>query len=396
MLDTKVVVGVTGGIAAYKTVELVRLLIKSGAEVKVIMTESAKKFIHPNTFKAISGNSVYDSLFDDISDPMSHITLAKWAEYFIIAPATASFCAKLAHGICDDLLLTTLIATEAHVLIAPAMNKVMWQNRQTEENILKLRLLDYQIIEPQSGEQACGDIGMGRMAEPEIIYDYFEKNVKGLTKLINTSIWKDKKIVITAGPTQEAIDPVRFISNHSSGKMGYALAEVFNQLGAKVTLISGPTKIKVPAVEKLVSVCSANEMYQEVMQNINACELFIGAAAVSDYRIKNPSEHKIKKEKNERGENSLILEFIENPDIIASVGHLRESRPFVVAFAAETDNLIENAKAKCLRKNADIIIANQVESTGAPFYQDFNSVIVLNKEAKIALYDSQSKRALAF
>ncbi|MCF6766547.1 bifunctional phosphopantothenoylcysteine decarboxylase/phosphopantothenate--cysteine ligase CoaBC [Thiotrichales bacterium 19S3-7] len=385
-----IVLGVTGGIAAYKSVELARLLVKSGSTVKVVMTETAKKFIHPNTFHAVTGYKVYDSCYEDDFNPMAHIELAKWANQIIIAPATANFIAKIACGLCDELLSTILLATEAKVAIAPAMNKVMWHKQITQENIKKLHQLGYEIIKPEAGVQACGDVGVGRMAEPEVIFQLLNDKHKA-SQIIPELV--GKKFIITAGPTQEAIDPVRYISNHSSGKMGYAIADVLTKAGANVVLITGPTTLVDPGVTKFIKVKTAEQMYCAVFENMDQCDVFIGAAAVSDYRIKDISEQKIKKQANK---DSLKIELTKNVDILASVGHLdKATRPKVVGFAAETEHLLTYAQEKLINKNLDMIVANEVKVTGEPFHSDYNQVSIISSNGRIYQFESETKNKLA-
>ncbi|MCF6775923.1 bifunctional phosphopantothenoylcysteine decarboxylase/phosphopantothenate--cysteine ligase CoaBC [Thiotrichales bacterium 19X7-9] len=385
-----IILGITGGIAAYKSVILARLFIQSGYDVKVVMTEHAKNFIHPNTFHAITGHKAYDQCYENDFNPMAHIELAKWADLIVIAPATANSIAKLAHGICDDLLSTIILATEAKVFIAPSMNKIMWHKPITQENIEKLITLDYEIIQPESGEQACGDVGAGRMAEPERIFEIVDNSQKP-SQIIPELV--AKQFVITAGPTREAIDPVRYISNHSSGKMGYAIAEVLTQAGAEVILISGPTSIPKPKVKCLIKVNTAEEMYHAVFDHINQCDVFIGAAAVSDYRITQPSQQKIKKQNDQ---DLLTLELTKNVDILASVGRLdKDLRPKVIGFAAETQNLLTYAKEKLINKNLDMIIANEIKSTGEPFHSEYNQVSMITSSGKVYKFDSTTKVKLA-
>ncbi|MCF6808298.1 bifunctional phosphopantothenoylcysteine decarboxylase/phosphopantothenate--cysteine ligase CoaBC [Thiotrichales bacterium 19S9-12] len=389
----RILLGITGGIAAYKSVELARLLVKSGHSVKVIMTSSAKEFIHPNTFAAVTGNPVYDDLFNYQSDPMAHIDLAKWGEYLIIAPATASSIAKIAHGLADDLLSTIVLATKASILIAPAMNKVMWENVIVQENLEKIKSLGYEIIGPQEGEQACGDIGMGRMSEASSIYQVFSKLIFNSSPN-EVGPWQGKRVVMTAGPTEETIDPVRFLSNRSSGKMGYCLAEALVTSGADVTLISGPVSIEAPEVTQVIQVKSAQEMYDQVFDVIDSADVFIATAAVADYRMREPSEQKIKKEE---GNETLTIELVKNPDILADVGKLDEKiRPKVVGFAAETNSLEKYAKAKLKKKNADMIVANEVKQNGEPFNSEKNHITVFTNDGLSCDFEPSSKYDLAY
>lgn len=361
----RVVVGITGGIAAYKTIELIRLLRKADAEVRVVLTPAAAEFVTPLTLQAISGNPVSQSLLDPSAElSMGHIELAKWADIIVVAPATADFIARMTVGMANELLSTLCLATAAPILLAPAMNQQMYAQTVTQENIAKLIQRGVKFIGPNSGAQACGDVGAGRMSEPAEIFtalcEHFsiKKDLLGLT------------VVITAGPTQEAIDPVRYISNHSSGKMGYAIAQAFADRGAEVTLISGPVNLPTPAHVNRINVISAQEMWQVAMESAVKNQLFIGCAAVADYRMAEISTQKIKK----TGDNDeLTLRLVKNPDIIASVAALDEQRPFVVGFAAETQNVEAYAKDKLQRKNLDMICANSVAG-GAVFGEDQNAL----------------------
>ena len=388
----KILLGVTGGIAAYKAAELCRQLSKCGAEIRVVMTQGACEFITPLTMQALSGNEVHTSLLNtDAEAGMGHIELAKWPDLIVIAPATANFIAKYACGLADDLLTTLLLASNARVVIAPAMNQAMWLHPLTQHNLtflqntLKDRL---HIVGPDNGVQACGDLGPGRLLEPEAI-------IKHLNNIINLEsdcvervgetqkLLTGKAVVITAGPTREAIDPVRYISNHSSGKMAYALASACYELGAKVTVISGPCSLpKVQNVE-FIDVQSAIDMNARVHEAIDkSCDIFIGCAAVADYRPINVSEQKIKKDK--QGSTELVIRLEENPDIVASVAK-RKDRPFTVGFAAETQNLRGYAKDKLKRKNLDMIVANDISIADQGFNSDLNQVIMICEDEEIAL-----------
>ncbi len=367
----RILLGVTGGIAAYKAAELARLLVKRGIEVKVVMTSNAEQFIHQNTFYAITHQKVHTDLFDIHSDPMMHIELAKWADLILIAPATASTIAKLAHGYADDMLSTICLATKADLVLAPAMNKVMWENSAVQHNINTLISFGYLILNPAEGEQACGDIGFGRMREPvDIINSLFSTEAHGLLKNL--------KILITAGPTQEAIDPVRYIGNRSSGKMGYALAKAYREAGAHVTLVSGPTAIVPPAVNQFVAVRTADEMHDAVMGHIKEQDIFIAAAAVADYKPTLSLERKIKKQ-----DNTLMLELVKNKDILQCVSELA-APPFLVGFAAETHDMIDNARLKLIHKKLDVIVVNQIKSMVEPFGSDYNQILMMSDLADIA------------
>ena len=355
------VIGITGGIAAYKTIELIRLLRKAGAEVRVVLTPAAAEFVTPLTLQAISGNVVSQSLLDPNAEfAMGHIELAKWANAVLIAPASADFIARFSVGMANDLLSTICLATCAPIFLAPAMNQQMFHQSITQQNLTALKARGVRLIGPNSGVQACGDVGAGRMSEPTEIFtvlsDFF----------VQSQDLRDLSVAITAGPTREAIDPVRYISNHSSGKMGFALATAFAERGANVTLISGPVNLLTPQNVTRVDVTSAQEMCQAALKSAVKNQIFIGCAAVADYRLAEVSAQKIKKSGEE-----LSLKLIRNPDIIAEVAHLSENRPFTVGFAAETQNLTDYAQDKLQRKNLDMICANDV-SGGQAFNTDEN------------------------
>ena len=384
LTNKNILLGVTGGIAAYKSAEIVRHLKKSGASVRVVMTRSAEEFITPLTLQALSGNRVSTELLDaEAEAAMGHIELAKWADGILIAPATANTIARLSSGRGDDLLSTVTLAFDGPISIAPAMNQAMWRDERTQENLNKLINNNFGICGPGSGEQACGDIGLGRMLEPLEILEMFSSS-------FDKGIMSGKRILITAGPTQEPIDPVRFITNRSSGKMGYALAEAAIESGAQVTLISGPVNIEPPSNCNLVAIKTAKEMYESVMHHIKGADVYIGTAAVSDYSPVHINESKIKKD----GRNAaMVLELKENQDILKSVSELEE-RPYVVGFAAETDNLIENAKKKLNNKNLDLIVANDVSDKEIGFDSDENEVTLITHEEK-QLIQKQNKRKIS-
>ena len=355
------IIGITGGIAAYKTIELIRLLRKAGAEVRVVLTPAAAEFVTPLTLQAISGNLVSQSLLDPHAEfAMGHIELAKWANAVLIVPASADFIARFSVGMANDLLSTICLATCAPIFLAPAMNQQMFHQSITQQNLTALKARGVRLIGPNSGVQACGDVGAGRMSEPTEIFtalsDFF----------VQSQDLRDLSVAITAGPTREAIDPVRYISNHSSGKMGFALATAFAERGANVTLISGPVNLLTPQNVTRVDVTSAQEMCQAALKSAVENQIFIGCAAVADYRLAEVSTQKIKKSGEE-----LSLKLIRNPDIIAAVAHLSENRPFTVGFAAETQNLVDYAQDKLQRKNLDMICANDV-SDGQAFNTDEN------------------------
>ncbi len=371
--DKKIVLGITGGIAAYKTPELVRRLKDHGADVRVVMTEGAKAFITPLTLQAVSGNHVSDSLLDSQAElAMGHIELAKWADLIIIAPATADIIARITAGMANDLLSTLCLATSAPIAIAPAMNQQMWHAKATQVNISTLKQWGFHIWGPGAGEQACGDIGLGRMLDVNELVtlssDFF------VDKYLQDQHW-----VITAGPTREAIDPVRYISNHSSGKMGYAIAHAALRAGAQVTLISGPVNIPAPAGCELIQVTSAEQMHQQALTYVPQATTFVACAAVADYRVAEIADEKIKKD-NERMQISLI----KNHDIVADVANLA-NKPFIVGFAAETQNVEHYARGKLMRKNLDLIAANDVAKAGQGFNSDDNALTLYSAIDKIEI-----------
>ncbi|MDP8100300.1 bifunctional phosphopantothenoylcysteine decarboxylase/phosphopantothenate--cysteine ligase CoaBC [Phocoenobacter atlanticus] len=362
----KIVVGITGGIAAYKTIELIRLLKKANAEVRVVLTSAAEAFVTPLTLQAISGNTVATSLLDPQAElAMGHIELAKWADAIVIAPTTADFMARLRIGMGNDLLSTLCLATTAPIFIAPAMNQQMYKRSVVQQNLQNLiHEQGVYCIGPNKGEQACGDNGFGRMSEPTEIYYHLEQFFTKKQDLQHLTI------TITAGPTREPIDPVRYISNHSSGKMGFSIAKAFADRGATVTLISGSVNLNTPDNVQRINVISAMEMEKEAITFAQQSDIFIGCAAVADYRVAEVATQKIKKtDKN----NEITLKLIKNPDIISNVANLKENRPFVVGFAAETQDVEHYAKSKLERKNLDLICANDV-SNGQVFNSDQNSL----------------------
>ena len=351
LTNKRVLLGITGGIAAYKCAELTRLLIKAGAEVRVGMTRAATEFITPLTMQALSGQRVHLDLLDsDAEAAMGHIELARWADLVLIAPATADFIARITQGQADDILSTMVLATSAKIAIAPAMNQAMWADDSTMTNLNVLVDRGYHIFGPAKGEQACGDVGPGRMMEPAQLLELS-------ASLFETGELAGKSFVITGGPTQEAIDPVRFISNHSSGKMAYALAAEAVAAGAKVTLISGPVNLPTPESVKRIDVISAVQMLAATHEAIADCDVFIGVAAVADYRPAEIAAQKIKK-----SDEQMQLTLIKNPDIISEVAQLEE-KPFVVGFAAETNDIVSNGKDKLKRKGLDMLFANNATKT---------------------------------
>ncbi len=363
----KILLGITGGIAAYKSAILCRDLIRLGAEVRVVMTEAATHFITPLTLQALSGHPVLNDLFAaEAEHGMGHIELARWADRLLIAPASAQTIAKLAHGEADNLLTTTVLASDAPLLIAPAMNNVMWQDAATQGNIDLLLARGVTILGPASGDQACGETGPGRMLEPDEITEFLQLQFQELSLT-------GKEVVMTAGPTWEAIDPVRGLTNHSSGKMGYALANALHNAGANVKLISGPTALRPPHGVDCIDITSAQEMCDAVMENIATCDIFVGVAAVADYRPVSSAKQKIKKNKD-----TLTLELVRNPDILAIVSALNKP-PFTVGFAAETENLIDHAKEKLAAKRVDMIAANPVSGDNSAFNSESNELSLIDR-----------------
>jgi len=382
LFNRNVLLGISGGIAAYKSAELVRQLQDRGAVVRVIMTRGAQEFITPLTLQALSGHPVHTQLLDETAEQgMGHIELARWADLLVIAPATADLIARLNAGRADDLLTTVALATAAPVLLAPAMNQQMWRDQATAANIASLRQRGTHVIGPAAGVQACGDTGPGRMEEPAAIAD-------AASGLFPSSRLAGKRVLITAGPTREALDPVRFISNHSSGKMGYALARAAVEAGAVTTLVSGPVHLATPEHVRRIDVDSAQQMLAACVPLLADCDIFIGCAAVADYRPATVAEDKIKKT-----EAARTLELIRNPDIIATVA-ANEPRPFTVGFAAETGDVLAYARDKLQRKNLDMIVANDVSDKSIGFNNEQNAVTVLWRDGDRIL-DRASKDTIA-
>ena len=372
--NKNILLGVTGGIAAYKSAEIIRLFRKEGADVRVVMTESAKEFITPLTLQAVSGNEIHDSLLDvKAESAMGHIELAKWADIILIAPCTAETMAKITHGRADDLLGALILASTANIFIAPAMNMNMWLDKTTQDNYKKISSRGITFIGPADGEQACGDVGPGRMVEPDNILNLIASSTK-------TGPLSGKVITITAGPTREQIDPVRFISNNSSGKMGYALAEAAIELGASVNLVSGPVSLNADKSINLHKVNSASEMSESVNKFMKSSDIFIGCAAVSDFKPLDYSSIKIKKEDLVNPEIELEM----NTDILNNVANTYKSS-FVVGFAAETSDVANNAKKKLKTKNLDMIISNDVSDKSIGFDVDENEVNVITLNETIFL-----------
>lgn len=372
--NKNIVIGVTGGIAAYKSAEIIRLFKKEGAEVRVVMTESAKEFITPLTLQTVSGNEIHDSLLNANAElAMSHIELAKWADIILIAPCTAETMAKITHGRAEDLMGAIILASKASIYIAPAMNMNMWSDKSTQENFKTLSKREISFIGPADGEQACGDVGKGRMEEPKDIVEFIKNDHK-------KGPLSGKKITITAGPTREQIDPVRFISNNSSGKMGYAMAEAAVEYGAIVNLVSGPVSIIPNTSVNLIKVNSASEMFKKVIKYMDDSDIFIGCAAVSDFKPSKYSDKKIKKDDI----NNIDLNLKKNKDILSFVASNFISA-YIVGFAAETDNVDTNAKKKLESKNLDMIVSNDVSNKSIGFDVDDNEVNVYTKNNKVFL-----------
>lgn len=403
----KIVLGVTGGIAAYKCVDLASRLRKKGAEVHVILTRGAQNFVTETAMREISGNPVITSMWGEIHNyDVEHIALATLADVVLIAPATANVLAKAAAGIADDMLTTTVLATRAPIFFAPAMNSNMYENPVTQRNITTLQQRGWQLIPPASGHLACGTSGIGRMPEPaelvEVLENYFAgeggsvESADGNT-MDNTmgnimgSTMQGLKLLVTAAGTREPIDPVRYIGNRSSGKMGYAIAEAAARLGAEVTLISGPSALQPPAGVEFFGVESAREMRQLVQERFPACDIVIKAAAVADYRVKNVSDQKIKKND---AELTLVLE--KNPDILKELGEMKQPHQTLVGFAAETQNLLQYAKGKLEKKNLDMIVANDVSKPQAGFNVDTNLIKLLKRDGSIEELPLMSKKELAY
>ena len=365
LYNRNVLLGVTGGIAAYKSAQLIRDLQEAGARVRVVMTRGATEFITPLTLQALSGNPVHLELLDPEAEAgMGHIELARWADLVLVAPATADFLSRAAQGRADDLLTTLCLATSAPLLVAPAMNQGMWRDPATDNNIRALAERGVHQVGPAEGSQACGDVGPGRMAEPEAI-------VRAAQDLFGAGLLDGKRVTVTAGPTREAIDPVRYISNHSSGKMGYAIARAAAEQGAETTLISGPVGLDTPENVNRIDVVSAQNMYDAAMGQMGQCDVFIGCAAVADYRPVDVPEHKIKK-----SAETMHLELVRNPDIIAAVA-AHANRPYVMGFAAETQKVVDYARGKLTDKGLDMIVANDVSVAGAGFNADQNAATII-------------------
>ena len=383
LANKQILLGVTGGIAAYKSADLVRRLQDAGASVQVVMTPAAQEFITPLTMQALSGNPVHTQLLDPEAEAgMGHIQLARWADLVLIAPATADFMARLTQGMGNDLLTSICLATAAPIAIAPAMNQGMWHNQATQTNLDTLIKRKIHIFGPAEGGQACGDVGPGRMLEPLQLVD-------AAASLFTSGSLAGKKVVITAGPTREALDPVRYLSNYSSGKMGYALAQAAAEAGAETILISGPTQLATPPRVKRIDVISAEDMHKASLAAAQGCDVFIAAAAVADYRPAQIAAQKMKKGESE----TLTLSLVKNPDIVASIAAL-EPKPFTIGFAAESENLLDYARSKLQRKNLDLVVANDISDNNIGFNSDNNAVTLVEKNTATEI-SQRSKQQLA-
>jgi len=395
-MGSKIVIGVTGGIAAYKMANLCSKLKKNGHELRVMMTKSATEFISPLTFQALTSYKVIVDMFEHPEAGVSHIEWADWADCVVIAPATANIIGKISNGIADDFVTTIVMATKAPVILAPAMNVNMFNNPIVQKNIDSLKQLGYKIIEPEEGYLACGYLGKGRLASDDTILSTIETVIDQRKQYaneicFNTLNLTGKKILITAGPTREAIDPVRFLSNHSSGKMGYAIAKAALDAGAKVTLISGPTSIERPIGVQLINVITAKEMLNEVLRNMPEQDIIIKAAAVADYRPVTISEHKIKK-----NNNIMTIELQKNDDILLAIAEKKLPNQLVIGFAAESESLLENATNKLINKQLDLIVANDISKSDVGFHVDENEVYIINRDGVVTEIKKTSKHNIAF
>lgn len=386
--NKKIVLGVTGGIAAYKAIALTSKLTQKGAHVRVILTENAQKFITPLSFQAISRQPVYtDTFLEEDPEKIAHIDLADWADFFIIAPATAHTIGKIANGLADDMLTTTLLATTAPVYIAPAMNVHMYENRIVQQNMQKLDNLDFHFIEPGDGYLACGYVGKGRLEEPEEIVHVVEQH--HTSQLNNDQRWKGKKVLVSAGPTREPVDPVRFFTNHSSGKMGYSIAEVAANFGAEVHLVSGPVDLERPKNVHVYSVETAEEMYEKMMELYEDMDIVIKSAAVADYRPLQTYDQKLKKQTD-----ALHIEMERTRDILQMLGE-KKSHQYLVGFAAETNNVKTYGLGKLEKKNLDAIVVNDVSKKDIGFHSNDNEVTILTKSGKDISIPKLPKKEIA-
>lgn len=385
MLNGKtVVLGVTGSIAAYKMANVASALVKEGADVHVVMTKNAINFINPITFETLTNNKCLVDTFDrNFQFHVAHVSLSQKADVFMIAPASANIIGKLANGIADDMLSTMALAASCKIIVAPAMNTHMYENKIVQDNLVKLKRFGFEVIEPAAGRLACGDVGAGKLPGEDILLDYIRREIEFPKDMAGL------KVLVTAGPTVEKIDPVRYITNHSSGKMGYAVAEIASKRGADVTLISGPVHIEPPAFVKIVNIQSADDMYNAVMDNLSDCDILVKAAAVADYTVPDVSDEKIKK-----NDDDLSLALSRTKDILKAVGECKTDRQIVCGFSMETSNLIENSKKKLVSKNCDMIVANNLKDDGAGFGVDTNKVTIITENNADSL-DVMTKKETA-
>lgn len=385
MLNGKtVVLGVTGSIAAYKMANVASALVKEGADVHVVMTKNATNFINPITFETLTNNKCLVDTFDrNFQFHVAHVSLSQKADVFMIAPASANIIGKLANGIADDMLSTMALAASCKIIVAPAMNTHMYENKIVQDNLDKLKKFGFEVIEPAAGRLACGDVGAGKLPGENILLDYIRREIEFTKDMAGL------KVLVTAGPTVEKIDPVRYITNHSSGKMGYAVAEIASKRGADVTLISGSVHIEPPAFVKIVNIQSADDMYNAVMDNLSDCDILVKAAAVADYTVPNASDEKIKKK-----DDDLSLALSKTKDILKAVGERKTDRQIICGFSMETSNLIENSKKKLVSKNCDMIIANNLKDDGAGFGVDTNKVTIITENNADSL-DVMTKKETA-
>lgn len=385
MLNGKtVVLGVTGSIAAYKMANVASALVKEGADVHVVMTKNATNFINPITFETLTNNKCLVDTFDrNFQFHVAHVSLSQKADVFMVAPASANIISKLANGIADDMLSTMALAAGCKIIVAPAMNTHMYENKIVQDNLDKLKKFGFEVIDPAAGRLACGDVGAGKLPGENILLDYIRREIEFTKDMAGL------KVLVTAGPTVEKIDPVRYITNHSSGKMGYAVAEIASKRGADVTLISGPVHIEPPAFVKTVNIQSADDMYNAVMDNLAECDILVKAAAVADYTVPDVSDEKIKKK-----DDDLSLALSRTKDILKAVGERKTDRQIICGFSMETSNLIENSKKKLVSKNCDMIIANNLKDDGAGFGVDTNKVTIITENNADSL-DVMTKKETA-
>lgn len=385
MLNGKtVVLGVTGSIAAYKMANVASALVKEGADVHVVMTKNATNFINPITFETLTNNKCLVDTFDrNFQFHVAHVSLSQKADVFMVAPASANIIGKFANGIADDMLSTMALAASCKIIVAPAMNTHMYENKIVQNNLDKLKKFGFEIVEPAAGRLACGDVGAGKLPNEDILLDYIRREIEFPKDMAGL------KVLVTAGPTVEKIDPVRYITNHSSGKMGYAVAEIASKRGADVTLISGPVHIETPAFVKTVNIQSADDMYNAVMDNLTECDILVKAAAVADYTVPDVSDEKIKKK-----DDDLSLALSRTKDILKAVGERKTDKQIVCGFSMETNNLIENSKKKLVSKNCDMIVANNLKDDGAGFGVDTNKVTIITENNADSL-DVMTKKETA-